>query len=137
MKEFSISLLKVAGVTFLRFRPVPRVWCVWLVAVNLACVFFIQHAEAKVVLAVSLVAVLLQAAIHQRVGFVRLLGVAHVLWIPMLAWLGARFDALTDDPGLQAWIIALLMTNVISLIVDGIDVSRYLNGERQPHYTWK
>ncbi len=136
MKEFFISLLKVAGITFLRFRPVPRVWCVWLVAVNLSCLFFIRHAEAQVVLAVSLVAVLLQAAIHQRVGFVRLLGVAHILWIPMLAWLAARFHTLVDDPGLQVWIVALIMTNVISLIVDGIDVTRFLRGERQPHYRW-
>lgn len=136
MKDFIISLLKVAGVTFLRFRPVPRIWCIWLVAVNLACLVYIQSVEAQVVLATALVAVLLQAAIHQRVGFVRLLGIAHVLWIPMLAWLAGRFDALSATPGLQAWIFVLIVTNAISLIVDGIDVTRYVRGERQPHYSW-
>lgn len=136
MKDFFISLLKVAGVTFLRFRPIPRVWGIWLAGMNLASLFFIPHIEGQIVLAVSLAAVLTQAAIHQRIGFVRLLGIAHVLWIPMLVWLATRFDTI-GAPGLQSWIIALIVTNVISLVVDAIDVTRFARGERQPHYSWK
>lgn len=136
MKDFVISILKVAGITFLRFRPVPRIWCLWLVAINLACVFYIQHIEAQVILIVALAAVLLQAAIHKRVGFVRLLGIAHVFWIPMLAWMATRADHIAANPGLRDWIILLAATNALSLVVDGIDVARYLRGERQPHYSW-
>ena len=136
MKDFFVSLLNVAGITFFRFRPVPRMWCVWLVAVNLACVFHLGHVEGQVVFVVSIAAVLVQVVLHQRLGFVRLLGVAHVLWLPMLAWLAMRAGTISTEPSLQAWVVALAATNIVSLIVDGIDVTRYIRGERLPHYSW-
>ena len=136
MKDLMISLLKVAGITFLRFRPVPRVWSIWLATVNRSCLFYLQHVEAQVVLGVSLAAVLLQAAIHRRIGFVRLLGAAHAFWIPMFAWLATRTGEIAAYPDLQLWLVVLALTNAISLVVDGIDLTRFARGERQPHYSW-
>ena len=37
MKDFMLHVLKLFGVVYLRFRIVPRLWCVWLVGVNAAC----------------------------------------------------------------------------------------------------
>lgn len=136
MKRFAFSLLKLAGITFLRFRPIPRLWCVWLAAINLGCILFIQHIEAQVVLLVSVAAVLVQAGLYQKIGFVRLLGIAHILWIPMFAWMATRVDTISSDPALQMWLAVLALTNAASLIVDGFDVTRYLRGERGEHYSW-
>lgn len=136
MMGFMISVLKIFGIVFLRFRPVPRIWNVWLVGVNLLCLYFIWHIEAQVVLATTLVSVVAQASIQQRIGFTRVLGIAHITWVPMFAWLATRIDSIAAHPDLQAWLLVLTVTNVISMIVDATDVFRFARGERAPHYSW-
>ena len=134
---FIKNVLELFGIIYLRFRPVPRVWCVWLVAVNAACLYFITEIEGQVVLAVTGPAVVIQSMIYQRKGFVRILGSVHVMWIPMFAWMATRFDTIAQDPQLSAWIMLLLATNLVSFIVDIVDMARYLRGERAPYYSWQ
>lgn len=136
MTKFMKNMLEFFGIIYLRFRPVPRIWCVWLVAVNAACLLYITHIEAQVVLAVTGVAVLIQTAMYQRKGFVRLLGSAHLMWIPMFAWIGTRLEVIAQDPDLFAWLALLFATNAVSFVVDTIDSCRFFNGERAPYYHW-
>ncbi|HVO15385.1 MAG TPA: hypothetical protein VMV26_09235 [Alphaproteobacteria bacterium] len=137
MIGFLIRMLELFGVVFLRFRPVPRLWCVWLVGVNLACLYFITHIEAQVVLAVTVIAVAGQTLIYQRIGFTRILGSTHVLWLPMFAWMATRIDTIMDEPAYAGWLVLLFATNMVSIVVDTIDAARFLRGERAPHYRWK
>lgn len=136
MTNFLKSILEIFGVVYLRFRLVPRLWCVWLVAVNSACLLFISHIEAQVVLAVTLLSVVIQSLIYQKTGFTRVLGIVHVAWIPMFLWLASRTESISENFEMRAWLIVLFLTNLISLLVDTIDVARYIKGERQPHYFW-
>ena len=137
MIRFLTCMLEIFGVVFLRFRPVPRLWCVWLVGVNLACLLFVAHIEAQVVLAVTLIAVVGQTLIYGRNGFTRILGTTHVLWVPMFAWMATRIDAIMGEPRLASWLALLFATNLISMAVDATDAVRFLRGERTPHYRWK
>ena len=134
--EFVTNVLKIFGIVFLRFRPVPRIWNVWLVGVNLMCLYFITHIEAQVVLGTTLASVVLQAVIYGRIGFTRVLGVGHLLWVPMFAWMALRAGEIAAHSDLQAWIIILTITNAISFAVDLTDVTRFAKGERAPHYRW-
>ena len=136
MIGFLMRMLELFGVIFLRFRPVPRLWCVWLVGVNVACLWFITHIEAQVVLAVTAIAVAAQTLIYQRNGFTRILGATHVLWIPMFAWMATRIDTIIAEPALANWLVVLFATNVASMVVDTIDAVRFLRGERAPYYRW-
>jgi hypothetical protein len=133
---FVRSILELLGIVFLRFRPVPRVWGWWLVAVNGASLAFISTVEAQVVLAVTVVAVLLQSLVYQKIGFTRILGITHYAWIPMFAWLRMRLDHILLNQPLAMWLTVLLATNTASLVIDTIDAARFLRGERQPHYHW-
>jgi len=137
LKQLAISILELAGVVFLRFRPVARIWCVWLVAANAACMFFITHVEAQVVLAVTTAAVAAQALVYQRIGFTRILGTAHTLWVPMFAWMATRPDQIAAEPAMAAWLAVLFATNGVSIIIDTLDAVRFLRGERAPHYSWR
>lgn len=133
---FLKNVLKLFGIVYLRFRPFPRIWCVWLVAVNATCLFFITHIEAQVVLAVTILAVVIQTVIYQKQGFVRILGAAHLAWIPMFAWMATRLDTISLEPQLMNWLVVLFATNVVCFIVDMVDVYRFVKGEREPHYNW-
>lgn len=65
-------------------------------------------------------------------GFSRILGAGHVLWVGLLPWLWSRHDLIQSDEWLSHWIITVIVINGLSLIVDAIDVVRYVRGDRQP-----
>lgn len=136
MIGFVTNILKIFGIVFLRFRTVPRMWNVWLVGVNLMCFYFIGHIEAQAVLATTLVSVVVQAIIFGRIGFTRVLGIGHTLWIPMFAWIATRSESIAAHPELQTWLIVLAVTNALSFVIDIWDVIRFAKGERAPHYRW-
>jgi hypothetical protein len=136
MIGFLKNMAELFGVVYLRFRWLPRLWCVWLVGVNATCLFFITHIEAQVVLAVTAAAVAVQTLIYRRSGFTRILGATHILWVPMFAWMATRIDIILGTPALAKWLLVLLVTNAISMIVDATDAVRFLRGERTPHYSW-
>jgi hypothetical protein len=133
MTAYLIRVLELFGVVFLRFRPIPRLWCVWFVGVNLACLYFITHVEAQAVLVVTAIAVSAQTLIYERIGFTRILGSTHFLWVPMFAWMATRIDTIMADPALAAWLAVLFVTNMVSLVIDTIDAVRFVRGERAPH----
>jgi hypothetical protein len=131
------SVFELLGIVLLRFRPVQRLWGAWLIAVNGACLLFITHIEAQVALAAVSLALLAQALIYQRTCFIRLLGVTHLIWVPMLAWMAQRLVTIPEEEvAFQAWLLTLIATNAISLAIDAWDAARFVLGERQPHYVW-
>lgn len=134
---FMRSVFELFGIVLVRFRPVQRIWGAWLVAVNAAGLFFIMHLEAQVALGAVGVAVLAQALIYQRKRFIRLLGVTHMIWVPMLAWMALRLPTLPEEEvAFHAWLVTLIATNAVSLAIDAWDATRFIRGERQPHYVW-
>jgi hypothetical protein len=137
MLVFLKHMLELFGVVYLRYHLIARLWNVWLVGVNAACLFFITHIEAQVVLAVTGIAVVAQTFIYGRIGFTRVLGAAHIMWVPMFAWMATRLDLINADPSLAQWLQVLFVTNLVSMVIDTVDVTRFLRGERAPHYHWK
>ena len=114
-----------------RMPLVARIWVGWLVVVNsIVPLFFWDHLEAQVALAVFLTGAMLMAIITARTGFSRLLGAGHLLWYPLLFWLALRLDTLPMDGAVGIWVRALLATNAISLVIDTADVARWLRGDR-------
>ena len=131
------SVFELFGIVLVRFGRVQRIWGAWLIAVNAASLLFIQHVEAQVTLAAVGAAAVAQALIYQRRRFIRLLGVTHALWIPMLAWMVLRLDTVPqEETAYRVWLIALIATNAVSLAIDAWDATRFILGERRPYYTW-
>ena len=113
----------------------PKPWVGWLGMLTFANfispLIFITTLEGQVVLGTGIVSAMIQMGIFQAKGFVRLLGIGHSPWIPMLVWLWPRLD--WDFSIFAYWILALIVLNSLSLIIDAVDVARYLMGERDPH----
>ncbi len=76
---------------------------------------------------------LLQIAIFSAKGFVRLLGIGHVVWVPMVAWLWTRLEGVPAGSLFRYWLLATIVLVSLSVLIDAIDVIRYLRGERDPY----
>lgn len=127
----------IAMIDFMRaMLTLPKPWVAWvmlLMTVNIVIPLpYLTTIEGQVVLGTALVGALIQMAIFSRKGFVRLLGIGHILWIPMVWWLWGRLDLAAPAGFFQYWLVAVVVLNTISLVIDASDVFRYWNGERDP-----
>jgi hypothetical protein len=89
--------------------------------------------DALVILLVNIPNVLLLQWMYAQLGYVRLLGLPHLIfWTPLAVYLALRLR----DPAIVApfrqviWLLLAMM--LISLAFDYTDVARYLLGERAP-----
>lgn len=87
--------------------------------------------DSAVILITSLAVFFLMMWLYQQIGFVRLLGLVHVvIWTPLAIyfWKRLKNPAITAPFRQVIWVF--LATIVVSLMFDYADVIRYLLGER-------
>jgi hypothetical protein len=116
----------------LRMSWSVKLWILVLVAANgVAPLFFLQHAEANIVLGAMLVGAMLMSLLTARFGFTRIVGLGHVLWIPLLGWLAFRLGQIPADDVFGMWIRGVMVLNTVSLMFDTADVFRFATGDRK------
>ena len=124
---------------FLKFNrgimkmPTPwKVWLMILVGANMiAPAFFLNRIEAQITLATMLASMGLMTVLTARFGFSRILGLGHILWIPLLIFLFSRVSSIPADSAFGLWIRALFVVNILSLLIDAADVIRFIAGDRE------
>lgn len=119
-----------------------QLWSWWMIAVTLAAATaaLIQpgvRREGAAILLLNVGAGLVGAWIFQSLGFVRLIGLGHLLfWTPLAYLLWRRLagaGSAKPAPVPARWLLwALLATILLSLPIDLVDAARYLLGERAP-----
>ena len=122
---------------FRTMLTLPKPWVGWvmlLMMVNMVIpLFFLGTSEGKIVLGAALLGAAFQIAIFSARGFVRLLGIGHIAWVPMVAWLWTRLDHAPAGGLFRYWLLATIVLIGVSLLIDATDVIRYLRGERNPY----
>ena len=115
--------------------PVPvGIWLGSLMVINMAVpLFYITTPEAQWTLAAAIAGGITMTMIFQAQGFVRLLGIGHIYWIPQVIWFATRLDAAPPGSLFKYWMWSIIVFNSLSIIVDSIDVFRYIKGERTPY----
>ena len=113
-----------------------RLWLDWLLFVVIALPFaLLVWKQSRIVVLAAIIADipagLGTAWIYQHMGYVKLLGLAHIFfWTPLAVYLYMQLKR-TDLPQWPRWIImVVLATLVISLAFDYTDALRYILGER-------
>ena len=108
-----------------------RLWVFWLMIVNTASLLFVfRHVPARWVLLAWVINMPLMNYLYETYGFVRLLGLSHVLvWTPVLIYLGLKWRSFRLRTLFGAWVAVLIVTNGISLGFDYVDVVRYFAGD--------
>ena len=113
-----------------------RLWLDWLLFVVIALPFaLLVWKQSRIVILAAIIADipagLGTAWIYQHMGYVKLLGLAHIFfWTPLAVYLYMQLKR-SDLPQWPRWIImVVLATLVISLAFDYTDALRYILGER-------
>lgn len=117
----------------------PIRWKPWLLSLLLANMivplFCLTRLEAQVVLGTALLGGVLFVLLTAMTGFTRLLGLAHLVWIPLILWLFTRLEQVPDDSAYGIWMRVVIVLNSVSLVLDAANVTRYVCGERQEMVT--
>jgi hypothetical protein len=109
-----------------------KLWLLVLVAANsVVPLFFLQHIEAQLVLGTMFVGTTFMLLLTAQFGFTRLLGLGHILWIPLVGWLAFRLGQIPADDAFGMWIRGVMLLNGLSLVIDITDVVRYAAGDRE------
>jgi hypothetical protein len=117
----------------------PMPWLIWVSMLGLlngvVPLFFLEHREAQVLFGATMLAALIQMVIFKAKGYVRLLGIGHLPWLPVVLWLASRTSAIGTDTLFGQWILAVIVIDGLCLVIDVVDVGRYIAGERTPATT--
>lgn len=97
---------------------------------GLVPIAFLPAPEAQATLTVFAINCAVTLVIVSRTGFSRLIGLGHLLWLPLGVWMGTRLHLMSTFDTLYAWACATLLINGFSLTIDAADIARYLRGER-------
>ncbi|HKL45683.1 MAG TPA: hypothetical protein VJ906_05525 [Roseovarius sp.] len=114
-----------------------RLWVLWLTIVMIAVPLVLlawrqTRRDGVVILAASVAVVVSMHWLYAQVGFVRLLGLPHVLiWTPLAVYLAMRLreGIVPAPPRIVIWIF--LASILVSLAFDYTDLLRWLLGERE------
>ena len=106
-------------------------WLGLLVSVNAVIpLFYLPRVEAVTTIVVFMINFMLMIVITHFFGFTRLLGAGHLLWLPLIVFLWMKLDFATVGSFYVQWMIAVIVLNGISLVIDVVDTVRYLAGDK-------
>jgi hypothetical protein len=104
----------------------------FLLTINMVLpLFFLNRMEAWIVLGALLASIILMTILTAHVGFTRLLGLGHIFWLPLIYFLLNRLDEIPAYQFYGIWVRSVMAINASSLIIDSIDVIRYITGDRE------
>ncbi len=129
MKSFIELNKKILGMKF------PwNLWVGLLAMVNMVGgLVYIRTMEGQLALACLMLAFLIMWGIYAKKGFVRLLGLGHLIaWPPLMIWYAKVLAQGNVEGAFKYWLMAVLVVNGISLVIDLVDVVRYSLGDKQP-----
>ncbi len=107
------------------------VWVGVLMFVNLAGVAFWSESLAKIIVAVFLLSSMLMMGLYSAFGFQRILGLGHVLWVPLLGYLLVHLRQASG--AFAGYLLVLSVCIGISLLFDIRDVWLYARSGRSGH----
>ena len=103
-------------------------WVFFLMLVNMASVAFWSEPLAKVIFITFMVSAGLMMGLYARFGFSKILGIGHVLWIPLLIYVVSQIPE--ADVGFRNYLVVFSVFTVVSLAFDITDVWKYFKHQR-------
>ena len=109
-----------------------KIWLNWMMLINTVSIYFaIKETPARIILVVWIFNACTMMVAAEFVGFTRILGLVHVVyWTPLAFYMYGVIRKSTARNMYYTWLLVLLVTIIASLLIDYVDVVRYLLGDR-------
>ena len=104
------------------------VWVFFLMIVNVASAGFWNEPLAKVIFVTFMLSAMLMMGLYSRFGFEKILGMGHIIWIPLLVYVLMEMPTAGDT--FKGYLIVLSISIIISLMFDIIDVWKYFTSQK-------
>ena len=104
-------------------------WVAALMIVNLVSAAFWHEPLAKVILLVFMISAAAMMGIYYKFGFEKVLGLGHVLWLPLLFFAVAAMPG--AGSGFRLYLVVWSIFTVVSLVFDTVDVWKYFSGNHR------
>lgn len=103
------------------------VWVSYLMVINMASLLFWEIEFSRIIFFTFLASSMLMMFLYSIFGFKKILGLGHILWAPLLAYIILHAMVSTGD--FQKYLLVLGSSILISLIFDVIDIYKFLKDE--------
>jgi hypothetical protein len=122
-------------IDFMRgLRKFPLSVQAWLMVLGLSNMmvplFFLGRFEAQVMLGTTILSFGLGVVLFKIQGMTKLLGLMHAPWIAPAYLIIRNFSSIDTVDFYTVWMGAALVLTCISLLIDAVDVMKYIAGER-------
>ncbi len=104
------------------------VWVLFLMIVHVASVAFWDEPLAKVIFVTFMLSSMLMMGLYSRFGFEKILGMGHILWIPLLVYV--LMEIPTARNTFKIYLIILSISIVVSLVFDTVDAWEYFTSRK-------
>ena len=112
---FFVELLK---------QPVwVSIWVLYLMVINIASITFLAEPLAQLTFIIFMMSAVIMMTLYSHFGFEKILGLGHILWIPLTLYISTKLPV--ADVAFNYYLIALVVSLVISLFFDIVDVWKY------------
>ncbi len=98
-------------------------WVSFLMLVNMASVAFWSEPLAKVIFITFMVSATLMMGLYACLGFTKILGLGHILWIPLLIYVLIRIPH--ANFGFRSYLVVFSISVAASLAFDIADVYQF------------
>ena len=91
--------------------------------INMASVSFWNEPLAKLIFFTFMISAMLMMGLYSRFGFEKILGLGHILWVPLLAYILMQLPNI--EASFNIYLIVLSVSIAISLAFDIVDVWKF------------
>ena len=115
----------------------PIHWKIWMNVLMIfnfgAIIFALKDIRARWVVLAMIGNGLFMSLLYTQFGYTRILGLSHIVfWTPLLVYLWKKRNAFPDHIWATRWLWGVMIVNSLSLLIDYVDVIRYVLGDKAP-----
>ena len=103
------------------------IWISVLVIVNMFALVYWKQDLAQWIVGIFLFQGTIMMGLYSRYGYEKILGLAHIFWIPLLVYIILNIDSYNGH--FQYYLISLICINAISLVFDIYDITIYFKSK--------
>jgi len=104
------------------------IWLLFLMIINIVSVVFWSEPLAKTIFVTFMLSAMLMMALYSKYGFEKILGMGHILWIPLLIYMLMVIPSATST--FKNYLVILSVSIAISLVFDIVDVWKYYTSRK-------